>query len=293
MKDKRKPGQSQLDYLWVTYKDYEVSNTISETPEESIPSQALILNLLKELGNSSVGSISLKGNNLVLYNQSGLQLSTVDVSELNSSQQTVTDFGSKIVQNQDIEEGCPFPLYTRVYYITLSNGKQFWAEQSLLKEAETSTIKVEIINNSIIASLKIDEDSGNVVLTTENGLKATLPINGLEESIRFQYLSQQDYDNITDKESGTIYFIKDKSYFYFEGSKIGSVTNVDLFEVTESLPATGDKNKIYLVGTDNNYAAYVFINDTAISIGNVGNSVEDMRNDVDDIKNSLIWKSYD
>jgi len=76
-------------------------------------------------------------------------------------------------------------LYTKVYYITLNDGTSFWAKQDVLEGFETSTIKTRVLSNSIVSSLKIDQNSGNVVLTTNNGLKATLPIQGLEEPIRF------------------------------------------------------------------------------------------------------------
>lgn len=57
MKDKRKPGQSQLDYLWATLGSYEVSNSLSDTPEETIPTQALLLDLIRNIPSSGNADI--------------------------------------------------------------------------------------------------------------------------------------------------------------------------------------------------------------------------------------------
>lgn len=46
MKDKRKKGQSWLDYLQTTYGGYSVSNVIEIAPDEYIPTQKLVLDLL-------------------------------------------------------------------------------------------------------------------------------------------------------------------------------------------------------------------------------------------------------
>lgn len=53
-KDKRRPGQSQLDYLWTTYKEYSVSNKLEEIPEEYIPTQAFVQNLIKEIESPNI-----------------------------------------------------------------------------------------------------------------------------------------------------------------------------------------------------------------------------------------------
>lgn len=55
MKDKRKPGQSQLDYLWDTFNIYSVSNKLKEEEaNEYIPTQELLINSLQSLDNKSV-----------------------------------------------------------------------------------------------------------------------------------------------------------------------------------------------------------------------------------------------
>ncbi len=291
MKDKRINGQSQLDYLWTTYGGFNISSTInSSNLDESIPSQALLIDLLQKLGNKLVGSISLKNTDLVLYNQSGLEISRIDVSELTSKQISIIDFGQKIVQNTDIANGCPFPLYTKVYYITLSNGRQFWAKQDVLDGFESSTIKTQIIDNHIVSSLKIDKTQGNVVLTDKSGLKATLPISGLGLPIQFKFITQEDYDNLVNPETGTVYFIDGKTYLYFGSTKIGA--EVDLIEVVSSLPVIGDQNKIYLIERDSDrYDAYIRVNNRYILIGNVGDNtiVEERLNTVETI---ITWKNY-
>lgn len=289
-KNKRISGQSQLDYLWTNYGGFDVSSSITSTPEESIPSQALLIDLLQKLGNKSVGSISLKNTDLILYNQSGLEISRIDVSELSSKQISIVDFGQKIVLNTDIANGCPFPLYTKVYYITLSNGTQFWAKSDVLDGFESSAIKTQIIDNHIVASLKIDKTQGNVILTDKTGLKATLPISGLGYPIQFQFVTQEDYNNLVNPKTGTVYFIDGKTYFYFGSTKIGA--GVDLIEIVPSLPIIGEQNKIYLIEQDNNrYSAYIYVNDRYILIGNVEDTAE-INERLNTVENNLTWKNY-
>ncbi len=77
MKDKRLPGQSQLDYLWTTYKYYEVSNKLQDSQDEYIPTQSLVTKLLKELETPKVElfevveSLPIVGDNKIYLLQDG------------------------------------------------------------------------------------------------------------------------------------------------------------------------------------------------------------------------------
>ncbi len=214
-------------------------------------------------------------------------MSRVDVSELVSNNLVITDFGQKLITQADIDKGCSFELLTPVYYIILSNGQQFFAKRDVLDGFDTSTISTEIIDNKIVSTLKLDRNQGNIILTTENGLKATLPIENLGSDVKFEYLTQQAYDDLINPVLGTIYFIKDKPYFYFGKNKIG--VTIDLFEEVDELPVIGETNKIYLlIVNEDTYKAYIFINNKWVCIGSVG--IEDR---ITNIENTLIWEEYE
>lgn len=295
MKDKRKPGQSQLDYLWTTYGIYSISGILEKDVDEYIPTQSLLIQLLKDLGDRSVGGISIKDENLIVYSTTGSEIDRIDISELSANSVSISDFGSKLVSSVDISMGCPYDLYEPVYYIALSNGKQFWAKQNTLKAIDSSTIHTEIKNNEIISTLKLDTNQGNIILTDKNGLKAELPIEGLDSLVSLHFLTQEEYDNLPDIIEGAIYLIKDKSYFYFNNTRVG---NLDLFEIVDILPTIGNANKIYLVQNEAGYSAYIYVNGLMVSIGNVGQDtelrkqVDILSNNVDTIKNNLNWIEY-
>lgn len=73
MIDKRKPGQSQLDYLWVTFGSYEVSDRFEDNPSEYIPTQEAIIEYLKKFQGSSkdlfeiVDSLPVLGDSNKIY----------------------------------------------------------------------------------------------------------------------------------------------------------------------------------------------------------------------------------
>lgn len=280
---------SQLDYLWTTYGGLSVSDEVQKDSSIFIPTQQLMLELIKQTSNSAVGSVALKDKFLVLYSTDGFEISRVDISELTSNNTSVQDFGSKFVTQKDIDKGCPFELNTRVYYITLSNGSQFFAKQ--LSGSETSTISTKVVDDQIVSTLKLDSKQDNVVLSTDNGLKATLPFKNLGVPIQFTYITQEEYSK-TDYKLGTIYFIKDKSYLYLNGTKIGSVT--EIIEVVDQLPVIGEDGKIYLLrlGTDD-YCAYTYVNGVAVALGGKGDAaLSALTGRVAEIENTLTWKEY-
>lgn len=177
MKDKRVPGQSQLDYLWTTYGPYAVSSILENEPSEYLPTQKLLQSLLSQISNQSGNLISIKGNNLILYSITGEELSKVDISELQVNSSTIIDYGSKTVTQDDIDKGCPFNLNSKVYYIALDNGKIFWAEQETLSVFifvdELPEIgepnKMYIIQNDNTYSMYVYNDSKFILLGSSEG----------------------------------------------------------------------------------------------------------------------------
>lgn len=178
MKDKRVPGQSQLDYLWTTYGPYAVSSVLENEPSEYLPTQELLQSLLSQISNSSGNLLSIKGNNLILYSITGEELSRVDISELKGNSSSIVDYGSKIVIQEDIDKGCPFNLGSKVYYIALDNGKIFYAEQETpsvflfvdkLPEIGESN-KMYIIQNENTYSMYLYNESKFILLGSSEGL---------------------------------------------------------------------------------------------------------------------------
>ena len=165
MKDKRQKGQSQLDYLWTNYGIYAVSDTVEDNTDEYIPSQKLLLTLLGEVEDKSVGSMSLDGETLVLTSTSGKEIQRVDASEMIPPSVTITDFGQKVVTQEDVSKGCPFPLHTTVYYITLNTGKSFYVKTP---KEQLDKLQQELDLLSSIR-LSISDDKKYIQLKDANG----------------------------------------------------------------------------------------------------------------------------
>lgn len=259
-------GTSQLDYLWTTYGDFLISEEIQkDNLTDFIPTQGLVLDLINTVKDSAAGDIKISNGQLILTSTIGEELSRVDISELGII--TVADFGSKIVTPTDISKGCPFQQGTKVYYVTLSNNKEFWAKADVLTAKNSSSILTVIEDDNIQSSLILDENQGNVLLSTENGLRASLPIKNLGKDIKFEFLTQNDYNSLLTKQSGTLYFIKDEPYFYFGETKIGT-NSESIFKVVEELPEVGDDTKLYLVQKDKySYIAYAYIYGIPVIVG--------------------------
>ena len=124
MKDKRKPGQSQLDYLWVNFGNYSITNNTKEDYSQTIPSTELVLELLKNLSSQSVGSITIVDNKLTGSSVDGNQIFSIDISSLLTIS-PISGFGRRYITEEDKDS--EYPIGTYCYYIKLSNGIEFLA----------------------------------------------------------------------------------------------------------------------------------------------------------------------
>lgn len=257
MKDKRKPGQSQLDYLWTNFGPYQVSSIVGE--EDSIPTTLLLETLVDSLKSESLNTLKVIGNDLVGTSITGNQIFAIDLNEIISGGKAITNFGRRYITQTDVENGSAYPADTPVYYLRFSDNTELVAKIDSYKGAESDNIVVTIDNGSILASLKINNADSVVELrNTEKGLQANLKIADSDSSIQltkeleglkakiildnkgrnlnFKLLSLDDYLFLPNKDATTIYFIEDKKYFYFGEYKIGEgSTNLDNYYTKDEI----------------------------------------------------------
>lgn len=242
MKDKRIPGQSQLDYLWTTYGYYKVSD---ELEKESIPTTELLQKLTSNISNQSVSNIKVIGDKLIGFSVSGEELFYTDISEFTGNGKSISYFGKRYISQQDIDNGCLYALDSPVYFLRFSDGSELLAPIDQYQGQETSNIVVTINNNLISANLKINNsdtiipiintDRGiqadiklannieSIQLTKDlEGLKARIILNNEGKSLNFKYITLETYKAIENPDLTTVYFIENKNYFYFGKYKIGS-----------------------------------------------------------------------
>ena len=243
----RQKGQSQLDYLWVNFGNYEVA---------SVPGDGIILDskgvdtLVNQLKEDSVGSLQIVGSQLRVYNTTGQQVQSLELPRSSSTGGTVeiTNFGKRYVSQEDIAAGNPLPLNTPVYFLEFSNGSQLLAEIDSYSGVETNSIVIKVDNqNEISASLKINNTNTVVpIVATTKGVQADLKISNTEDSIqlektkeglrarilldnnnalKFKLLELDEY-KASIKDLSTLYLIKDSNYLYFGDNAIGQIDNV-------------------------------------------------------------------
>lgn len=227
---------SQLDYLWVNYADFSVSNTPTDNPN-TILTQEAILSIIKEFGDISSVDVVLKGGlyYLVVTDSNGTIVNEKPIP----SGISIQSFTKRLVTQNDRDKGCELPLNSPVYSILLSDGNEYLAPIELYKGYESRTIITSIINNSIYAELKINNQSSIISLTdTSNGLSANLKLaqggilftetaDGLQgdvvlqnsdKFVKFCLLTIEEYEQLSKDnqiDDTTMYFIKGAKFFYW------------------------------------------------------------------------------
>lgn len=266
MAKQREPNQSQLDYLWVNFGEYSVS---SKGESGSIPTIELVSELLQAIKDQALNTLKIINDQLVGYSITGTQLFSIDISRLNSSpssENTITKFGKRFITQEDVDSGCQFLVNSPVYYIQLSNGTQLLAPIDKYTGSETSSVVVNIKDNSIYATaklnnentivtlndtskgiradIKLSEDSPIKLSKEQEGLKAQILLNNQGKVLNFALKTEDEYKNLVIKDSSTVYFIKDQNYFYFGENLIGDATvkldqYVTIDELNERLASYG------------------------------------------------------
>lgn len=251
MKDNRKPGQSQLDYLWVNYAEFSVSKEPTENPDQ-ILTQGAINSILQEFhGVSSVKVIEEGDNKILEVKNSDGKVFTYPLP----TSITITSFTKRQITQADRNKGCALSLNTWVYAILLSNGNEYIAPIDKYIGNSSEAIIVDVLENAIYAELKISNrnsivslgifDDGlsadlNISKDTEgisfekkhDGLSANVVLQNSDKFIKFSLLTSEEYFNLVKEDQvdeTTMYFIKGSKYFYFGLYKMGGASgSIDL-----------------------------------------------------------------
>lgn len=274
MKDRRRPGQSQLDYLWTNYGGYSVSSVLEEN---SIPTTELLQKLVNNLKQESLNSIKVVGDRLVGTNSDGEILFTIDIDDITTTGKSLTNFGKRYITNVDVENGCELPEESPVYFIRFSDNTELIAPIDQYCGIETNSVVVTIDSNQIYANVKINNQDSIVTLNeTAQGLQADLKVSSDEDSIqltkeleglkakilldnagrvlKFKLMSLDEYQNLPIKDTTTVYFLRNKKYFYFGEYLIGEgASNLDDYYTKQEI--------------DDNIATKQYVQDSLADVG--------------------------
>lgn len=246
MKDKRKPGQSQLDYLWVNYGEFSVSTEPSDDTDVILTQGAINSILQNFSGISSVEVVEQEGNKVLKVVTSDGKISTYPFP----SSITIQSFTKRQITQADRNKGCELPLGTWVYAILLSDGNEYLAPIDKYIGKSSESIIIDVIENSIYAELKIsnrpsivslgvygDGISADLDLSSkvggvvfekkDDGLSGEVVLQNSDKVIRFSLLTSEEYSDLVEADlvdDTTMYFIKGSKYFYFGLYKMGGTS---------------------------------------------------------------------
>lgn len=271
MTDKRKPGQSQLDYLWTTFGGMDIANQPNSIPsEEVVLTESAIVNLI----NKKFSGTDITLDSIVIDNQVTLQIKDSAGSIISSTTidkgAIITQFDTFMSTQEDVDNGIVDSANTLYLRLKDSIEQIYYVKLFDVKGSETDTAVTTVRNNRIATDIKIDNpitEKSVELRGTPNGIQAYLAIdestnssvkvtksrNGIsckyawedeEVDIKFKSITFEAYNIIT-PDNGTVYFCKNHPCIFFRGNKYGaSGATVDYFtkgEVLEEIQKAKDE----------------------------------------------------
>ena len=251
----RPHGMSQLDYLWVNFGGYKVSNEASSIPKEDvILTEQALTNLIQKSTSGGITALTFREHptktdtmELVGTSINGSILTIVEMPK----EIHVQSFSHRTITQTDIDNGVPYPINSEVLSIVLTNGTEYLVSLEelnlVIRGGDTDTISTNVTNgvvnshlkidagnnaisvveiksnsNGIYSNLKISQKSTGLELTKEeDGLSGSIPLGTTGYSIRFDQMTLSQYQALETKDPSTLYFITDKPYIYLGGTRYG------------------------------------------------------------------------
>lgn len=251
----RPHGMSQLDYLWVNFGGYKVSNGASSIPQEDvILTEQALTDLIQKSTSGGITALTFREHptktdtmELIGTSINGSVLTVVEMPK----EVHVQSFSHRTVTQTDIDNGVPYPINSEVLSIVLTNGTEYLVSLEelnlVIRGGDTDTISTNVTNgvvnshlkidagnnsisvveiksnsNGIYSNLKISQKSTGLELTKEeDGLSGRIPLGTTGYSIKFDQMTLSQYQALETKDPSTLYFITDKPYIYLGGTRYG------------------------------------------------------------------------
>ena len=251
----RPHGMSQLDYLWVNFGGYKVSNESSSIPQEDvILTEQALTDLIQKSTSGGITALTFREHptktdtmELIGTSINGSVLTVVEMPK----EVHVQSFSHRTVTQTDIDNGAPYPINSEVLSIVLTNGTEYLVSLEelnlVIRGGDTDTISTNVTNgvvnshlkidagnnsisvveiksnsNGIYSNLKISQKSTGLELTKEeDGLSGRIPLGTTGYSIKFDQMTLSQYQALETKDPSTLYFITDKPYIYLGGTRYG------------------------------------------------------------------------
>lgn len=251
----RPHGMSQLDFLWVNFGGYKISNEASSIPQEDvILTEQALTDLIQKSTSGGITALTFREHptktdtmELIGTSINGSVLTVVEMPK----EVHVQSFSHRTVTQTDIDNGAPYPINSEVLSIVLTNGTEYLVSLEelnlVIRGGDTDTISTNVTNgvvnshlkidagnnsisvveiksnsNGIYSNLKISQKSTGLELTKEeDGLSGSIPLGTTGYSIKFDQMTLSQYQALETKDPSTLYFITDKPYIYLGGTRYG------------------------------------------------------------------------
>ena len=251
----RPHGMSQLDYLWVNFGGYKISNEASSIPQEDvILTEQALTDLIQKSTSGGITTLTFREHptktdtmELIGTSINGSVLTVVEMPK----EVHVQSFSHRTVTQIDIDNGALYPINSEVLSIVLTNGIEYLVSLEelnlVIRGGDTDTISTNVTNgvvnshlkidagnnslsvveiksnsNGIYSNLKISQKSTGLELTKEeDGLSGRIPLGATGYSIKFDQMTLSQYQALETKDPSTLYFITDKPYIYLGGTRYG------------------------------------------------------------------------
>lgn len=250
----RPAGMSQLDYLWLNFGGYEVSNEVADIPRENaLVTEKAISSLVYKATLGGITKMTFRDHptkedttQLIGTALDGSELTVVEMPK----EVHVTSFSARTVTQEDIDNGCTYDINSQVLAIKLSNNKEFLVS---LKElnlvilgSETDTVTTSVVSGVIKSHIKVDKGNNTLSVVelktgnegihanlkvgttdgvefekTDNGLVGRIPIGTSGYYIKFDQLTWSEYSLLEERKPNTLYFITDKPFMYLNDVRYG------------------------------------------------------------------------
>ena len=251
----RPAGMSQLDYLWLNFGGYEVSNEVAAIPrEDALVTEKALSTIVQKATLGGITAMTFRDHptkegvtQLIGTALDGSELTVVEMPK----EVHVESFTARLVTQEDIDSNIPYDIDSQVLSLRLTNGVEYLVSLEelnlVIRGGESNTITTKVVNGIVTSHLRIDKGNNDAsvveIKTAEEGIHANLRIgetDGIElektdkglvgriplgttgYSIKFDQITWSEYALLEDRKPNTLYFITDKPFIYLNDVRYGA-----------------------------------------------------------------------
>lgn len=254
--ENRPKGMSQVDWLWLNYKQYNVANEPSQLPSDRLLlTEKAITSLIRKATGGGVTGLLLEDDpadpKKVLLKGLAVNGEAITMVSMPKEEHIAT-FCHRRVTSEDVSRGATLTIGEEALVITTNLGTVCMVGLKSLglrvSGKPTDTVHTDVTDGVVSCTLKVDEvnnlaspvriqrnslgiwnelrldntGSGVKLEATPDGLKASITIEGADAPIRFAQLTIDEYLALGEGyQKNVLYIITDRPFMYLNGMRYG------------------------------------------------------------------------